>query len=101
MEAAAAHIMDLSQPFDAKLLDELVSIAMDGSNIHRAAANDFLVRMKDHPEMWKRVLGEAVNTRWKIIPLEQREGVRNFVVAKIVNICVSEEMMRSENTLLS
>ena len=82
MEAAAAHIMDMSLPFDANLLDELFSIALNGTNVHRAAANDFLVRMKEHPEMWKRVdkiiencrhmgtkffglqvLSEAINTR--------------------------------------
>ena len=36
-----------------------------------------------------------------MIPLEQREGVRNFIVAKIVSICSNEDMMRSENTLLA
>lgn len=120
MEAAAAQILDMNQPFDANLLDELCSIALNGTNVHRAAANDFLVRMKEHPDMWKRVdkiiencrhmgtkffglqvLSEAINTRWKVIPLEQREGVRNFVVAKIVSICSNEDTMRSESTLLS
>lgn len=76
---------------------------MDGAHPQRAAANEFLVRMKDHPDMWRRadailevskqsatkffglqVLTEAINTHWKVIPSEQREGIRSYVVTKII-----------------
>ena len=50
MEAAAAHLLNTSQPFDCNLLDQIVLIAMDGSHPQRSAANEFLVRMKEHPE---------------------------------------------------
>jgi hypothetical protein len=50
MDAAAAHLLNTSQPFDSNLLDQIVLIAMDGSHPQRAAANEFLVRMKDHPD---------------------------------------------------
>ena len=120
MEAAASLIMDFSKPFDVTLLDQLVSIAMDGTNAHRSAANELLIRMKDHPDMWKRVdkiignsnqigtkffglqvLGEAIATRWKIIPPDHRGGIRNFIVSNIVGICTSDDKMKKESVYLS
>jgi exportin-1 len=55
MEAAAAHLLNFSAPFDCALLDQVVLIAMDGAHPQRAAASEFLVKMKDHPDMWRRV----------------------------------------------
>lgn len=54
MEEVEAHLLNFSQPFDCSLLDQIVMIAMDGAHPQRAAANDFLVRVKDNPNMWKR-----------------------------------------------
>ena len=54
MDAAAAHLLDFSAPFDIALLDQLVSIAYDGSHPQRLAAEESLVRMKQHADMWKR-----------------------------------------------
>lgn len=120
MDAAAAHLLNLSQPFDCSLLDQIVLIAMDGSHPQRAAANEFLVRMKDHPDMWKRadsilevskqpatkffglqVLTEAINTHWKVIPIEQREGIRSYIVSKIIALSSSDEVMQQNITFLS
>eukprot|EP01039_Chlorochromonas_danica_P005713 gene5713-6297_t len=120
MEAAATHLLNFSQPFDCELLDQIVLIAMDGSHPQRSAANEFLVRMKDHPDMWRRadailevskqpatrffglqVLTEAINTHWKVIPQDQREGIRSYVVSKIIALAGSEESMRSNRDFLS
>ena len=120
MEAAAAHLLNFSQPFDCSLLDQIILIAMDGSHPQRGAANEFLVRMKDHPDMWRRadailestkqlqtkffglqVLGEAINTHWKVIPQEQREGIRSYVVSKIIALSGSDEIMKQNATFLS
>jgi len=120
MEGAFALLMDPNKPFDVALLDQLVAIAMDGTNVHRSKANDFLVAIKDHPDMWKKVdiiianskqigskffalqvLGDAINTLWKVIPADARECVRNFIVANIVTICETEEKMKQESTYLS
>lgn len=54
MDAAAAHLLDFSQPLDITLLDQIVAIAYDSAHVMRAQANEFLVKMKEHPEMWKR-----------------------------------------------
>jgi exportin-1 len=119
MEAAAAHLLNFSQPFDCSLLDQIILIAMDGSHPQRAAANEFLVRMKDHPDMWRRadailevskqeatkffglqVLGEAINTHWKVIPQDQREGIRGYIVSKVIALSSSSELMKQNSTFL-
>eukprot|EP01038_Epipyxis_sp_PR26KG_P012132 gene12132-16243_t len=119
MEAAAAHLLNFSQPFDCALLDQIVLIAMDGSNPNRSAANAFLVKMKENPDMWRRadailevskqqatkffglqVLSETINTHWKIIPQEQREGIRSYIVNKILVLSSSDESMLQNNTFL-
>jgi exportin-1 len=120
MDAAAAHLLNFSQPFDCTLLDQLVLIAMNSNHPQRAAANEFLVRMKEHPDMWRRadailetskqeatrffglqVLTEAITTHWKVIPSEQREGIRNFIVSKVISLSSSDELMKANYNYLS
>ena len=119
MDAAAAHLLDFSKPFDSSLLDQIISIAMDGLHPQRPAANEFLVRMKEHPDMWKRadailetskqfgtkffglqVLSETINTRWKVLPPDQREGIRNYIVGKIISVSSTDEQLKQNNTFL-
>jgi hypothetical protein len=52
MDAAAQHLLDFSKDFDISLLDQIVAIAFDGSHPQRANANEFLIMLKDHPEMY-------------------------------------------------
>ena len=110
MDAAAAHLLDFTKDLDVELLDQIVTIAYDPTHPQRSAANDFLVRMKDHPDMWKRaggmlesskndatkffglqVLGDAISTRWKVLPAEQREGIRNYVVGLVLLVPVTSQ----------
>jgi exportin-1 len=120
MDAAVAHLLDFSKEFDITLLNQIVEIAFNPAHPQRAAANEFLVQIKDHPDMWKRadailetsnnpatrffglqVLGDAIQTRWKVIPVEQREGIRNYIVGKIINLSSSEESLRHNTSFLS
>jgi exportin-1 len=120
MEAAAAHLLDFSKPFDIVLLDQITAISMDGSHPQRARANDFLVTLKDNPDMWKRadailetskqegskffalqLLSGMITTKWKIVPHEQRMGIRNYVVSKIIALSSTDEAIRQDNAILS
>ena len=97
MEQTEAHLLDFSKEFDIDLLDQIVAIAYDGAHPNRSAANDFLVKMKEHPEMWRRadailegskqatsryfglqVLDSAISTRWKILPPNR---IRNSIIS--------------------
>ena len=51
MDAAAAHLLDFSKEFDISLLDQIVTIAYDGLHPKRSSANEFLIMIKEHPEM--------------------------------------------------
>lgn len=47
------------------------------------------------------VLGEAISTHWKVIPVDQREGIRSYIVGKIVSLSSSDELMKQNNAFLS
>lgn len=119
MEVAEAHLLDFSKPFDCGLLDQIISIWSDGSNPQRPAADAFLARLRESPDMWKRadavletskndyskffilmVLKNTISTRWKVIPVDQREGIRNYIVGKIIALSASNELMHANNQLL-
>ena len=119
MEAAAAHLLDETKELDIALLDQIVNIAFDSSHAQRSAANTFLVKMKDDPNMWRRagailessqqeatkffglqVLGDAVNIRWKIIPEDQRDGIKNYVVGKVIGLASSRELLQQNSTFV-
>ena len=39
------------------------------------------------------VLTAAIKTRWKVMPEEQREGVKGYVVGKVINMSGDEKVM--------
>jgi exportin-1 len=39
-------------------------------------------------------------TRWKVLPRDQCQGIRNFVVTFIIQCCESEESLRRQRTLI-
>lgn len=49
MDLAAKHLLDFSIPFDVSLLDQILTIAMDGAHPQRGKAHEFLLLIKDHP----------------------------------------------------
>ena len=120
MDVAAAPLLAFSRPFDCSLLDQITSIWSDGANPQRPAADAFLTRLGENQDMWKRadailesskndsskffilmVLKTTINTRWKIIPVDQREGVRNYIVGKIIALSSSDELMAANAQILS
>eukprot|EP00752_Nemacystus_decipiens_P006845 g6147.t1 len=120
MEAAAAKLMDFSQPMDVALLDQVVTTAFDASHPQRNEANMLLMRMKESPDMWQQagtileqsqsqhtrfiglqILDGAIQTRWKILPQEQREGIKTYVVGKIIQLSQTEESLRQERIFIN
>ena len=120
MEQAAAHLLDFSKPFDTKLLEQFVLIAMDGNHPNREAAHEFLIQLKEHPDMWRRadaivetsdnlytkvfglqLLSNAISSRWKILQQDQQGGIKNYIVVKIMTLAASEDLMRKNKDILS
>lgn len=120
METAAAHLLDFSKPFDTDLLDQIFMIAMSSSHPSRPQANDFLMKLKENQDLWRKsheilekaqqdgskffalqLLSDAINSRWKIIPADQREGIRNYIIGKIIDLSRTDESLRQHRALLN
>jgi len=121
IENATKRLLDpTAVEFDVGLLDSVVSTAYDPANPHRAAANKTLMALQEFPDLWTRadailersenaharffglqVLDDAIKTRWKILPADQREGIKNYVVSKIIAISSNESTMKSERVFIA
>mmetsp|Transcript_10526 Transcript_10526/g.16158 ORF Transcript_10526/g.16158 Transcript_10526/m.16158 type:complete len:1088 (-) Transcript_10526:113-3376(-) len=118
LEAAAERL--LKGEFDVNVLDQIMAAAYDPVSPHRSAANKTLMQLQESPDIWTKadaiienasnpqsrffglqILDDAIRTRWKILPAEQREGIRNFVVGKVIKVSSDEAMMRQEKVFLS
>jgi len=83
-----------------------------GSGMNRSLANDILNQFKANPNAWLvvdrilsvaqnpntkfyalQILDEAVNTRWKILPEDQKHGIRNFIISLVMKLSEDENTM--------
>eukprot|EP01125_Pyxidicula_operculata_P012373 TRINITY_DN4063_c0_g1_i2.p1 TRINITY_DN4063_c0_g1~~TRINITY_DN4063_c0_g1_i2.p1 ORF type:complete len:1062 (-),score=182.79 TRINITY_DN4063_c0_g1_i2:21-3074(-) len=74
-------------------------------------ANHILTKVKEHPQSWTRVdtilehsssdaskyialtiLDDLIKFRWKILPAEQRTGIKNYVVNLLIKLTTNEEL---------
>nr|GMC58087.1 protein EXPORTIN 1A isoform X2 [Ipomoea batatas] len=120
---AAEKLRDLSQPIDVALLDATVNAFYGtGSKEERAAADHILRDLQNNPDMWLQVVQHLIPThknlnskffalqvlegvikyRWNALPVEQRDGMKNYISELIVKL-LSEEVFdfsRGEMTQL-
>lgn len=120
MDEAAAHLLDFSKSFDVTLLDQIVAIANEASHPNRAGADEFLQKLTDNPDMWKRsyevlenskndltkffmlqVLQTAITTRWKILPADQKEHIRDYIVTKILDFSKTDQLLKDNRAFLA
>eukprot|EP00978_Attheya_sp_CCMP212_P017440 scaffold46435_cov59-Attheya_sp.AAC.2 len=121
MESVAQRLMDPAvAEFDVTLLDQVVSAAYDPVSPHRAAANKALMQLQESPDLWTKAdailersqnpsarffglqsLDDAIRTRWKILPPEQRDGIKNYVVGKVISMSSDEAVMARERVFIS
>lgn len=101
--------------FSVNALDVVVSAAYNPTHPNRALANTTLMRMQESLDLWTKageiieqskvdqsrffalsILDVAIKTRWKVMPQEERLGIRNFVVNNIIGISQDEVLLRKE-----
>ena len=106
--------------FDVTALDQVITVAYDPVDPNRAAANKALMQLQENPDLWNKadaiieqaknpqarffglqVLDDVIKTRWKILPQEQREGIKNYVVGKIIHMSQDEQTLRQEKVFIS
>ncbi|KAK4572312.1 hypothetical protein RGQ29_030662 [Quercus rubra] len=106
---AAEKLRDLSQPIDVALLDATVAAFYGtGSKEERTAADQILRDLQNNPDMWLQVMHILQNTknlntkffalqvlegvikyRWNALPVEQRDGMKNYISDVIVQVQLS------------
>nr|XP_043627254.1 protein EXPORTIN 1A-like [Erigeron canadensis] len=113
---AAEKLRDLSQPIDVALLDATVAAFYGtGSKDERTAADHILRELQNNPDMWLQVVHILSNTqsmntkffalqvlegvikyRWNVLPVEQRDGMKNYISEVIVKLSSNEGSFRQE-----
>ena len=99
-------ILRFDAPLDVALLDRVVLAMHRSPEPERSQADRVLTAFREHAEAWTRVdavlesAGSSVETkffalqilesmikyRWKSLPAEQREGIKMYLVQKIVTV---------------
>ncbi|CCF40294.1 exportin KapK [Colletotrichum higginsianum] len=101
-------------------LDEIVRSFYEGRGEQQKQAQATLNQFKEDQDSWllvDKILAEAtypqtkflglqvldnvIMTRWKVLPRDQCQGIRNFVVQFIIQCSSSEETMKEQKTLLN
>uniref|UniRef100_A0A7S2SV89 Exportin-1 n=1 Tax=Rhizochromulina marina TaxID=1034831 RepID=A0A7S2SV89_9STRA len=119
IEEARALLLDFSQPFDVALFEKVVEAAYQAANPDQPPASRLLVELQEHPDMWTRadaileqcsspsarffgalVLTDAIKTKWKAMSPEHRDGIKNYVVQKIIALSSDEATMQAEKVFL-
>ncbi|KAL5167913.1 Protein EXPORTIN 1A [Glycine soja] len=113
---AAEKLRDLSQPIDVPLLDATVAAFYGtGSKEQRTAADQILRDLKNNPDTWLQVMHILQNTqslntkffalqvlegvikyRWNALPVDQRDGMKNFISDVIVQLSGNEASFRTD-----
>eukprot|EP00055_Hartaetosiga_balthica_P013787 m.72318 g.72318 ORF g.72318 m.72318 type:complete len:1070 (-) comp8378_c0_seq1:1663-4872(-) len=119
----AQKLLDFEQEsIDVNVLDTIVKFFYEGRPgcSEQKMAEEIMKEFQAHEDAWRRVsqilqesqyphtkhlalniLKTAVNTRWKLFPEEEREGIKNFVVSMTIEMSESFEVIQENQFLLS
>lgn len=116
----AGKLLDFSQKLDIGLLDNIVGSLYASQGEQLRLAQDVLTTLKEHPDAWTRVdsileyssnqqtkyyalqiLEEVIKTRWKILPRNQCEGIKKYVVGLIIKTSSDPAMMEENKVYLN
>lgn len=116
----ASKLLDFSQKLDIGLLDNIVGCLYSSQGEQLRLAQDVLTTLKEHPDAWTRVdsilefsqnqqtkyyalqiLEEVIKTRWKILPRNQCEGIKKYVVGLIIKTSSDVATMEANKVYLN
>jgi exportin-1 len=119
IEAAGQQLMDFTKPFDVNVLDQVVEAMFNPSNPQRPVANRVLMALQEHQDMWTRVdaileqaqnpntrffglqvMEDTIKFRWRSLPAEQRDGIKNYIVGKVISLSSDDATMQRERVFL-
>eukprot|EP00201_Polytomella_parva_P003399 CAMPEP_0175074682 /NCGR_PEP_ID=MMETSP0052_2-20121109/21468_1 /TAXON_ID=51329 ORGANISM="Polytomella parva, Strain SAG 63-3" /NCGR_SAMPLE_ID=MMETSP0052_2 /ASSEMBLY_ACC=CAM_ASM_000194 /LENGTH=702 /DNA_ID=CAMNT_0016343059 /DNA_START=305 /DNA_END=2409 /DNA_ORIENTATION=- len=115
-----ARLLDFNSPVDVPLLDATVKLMYSGTEQQRSEAEKVVLKFQEHPQAWTRVdtilelsqsqetkyvalqvLENVIRFKWGALPLEQREGVKNYLSSLIIRISSNAELYRKESTFVN
>ncbi|KAJ1966544.1 Karyopherin transporter, partial [Dispira parvispora] len=113
-------ILDFSREFDVSLFDRVVNTFYSGAGAEAQQAQQMLAQFQEHPDSWTRadailtncqtlqskyialqVLEKTIQTRWKVLPADQRFGIRTFIVSTIVQVSSDETQLHQQRAYIN
>ncbi|KAK2194302.1 hypothetical protein NP493_116g05018 [Ridgeia piscesae] len=115
----ASRLLDFSQKLDINLLDSVVGCMLTGIGQEQRVAQEVLTTLKEHPDAWTRVdtilefsqnlqtkyyalqiLETVIRARWKVLPRQQCEGIKKYIVGLIIKASSQTEELEKEKVYL-
>ncbi|XP_057324620.1 exportin-1 [Microplitis mediator] len=116
----ASKLLDFNQKLDITLLDSIVVCMYNGIGEQQKIAQEVLTTLKEHPDAWTRVdtileysqnqetkfyalqiLEQVIKTRWKVLPRNQCEGIKKYIVGLIIKTSSDPETMENSRVYLN
>ncbi|CAG9863650.1 unnamed protein product [Phyllotreta striolata] len=116
----AAALLDFNRKLDINLLDSVVVSMYAGNGETQRMAQEVLTTLKEHPDAWTRVdtileystnqetkyyalqiLEQVIKTRWKVLPRNQCEGIKKYIVSLIIKTSSDAEVLEANKTYLN
>ncbi|SCV00058.1 LAMI_0G02630g1_1 [Lachancea mirantina] len=113
-------LLDFSTELDIAALDQVVDTFYKGTGLQQKQAQEVLTKFQDNPDAWQRadkilqfsqnpqtkfiglsILDKLITSKWKLLPIEHRVGIRNFIVGMIVTLCQDDGVFRSQKNLIN
>jgi exportin-1 len=114
------NILNFSEPLDVAALDRVVDVFYRGGGNEQQMAQKLLTQFQEHPDAWTRVdyileyssntttkyiglqiLEKLIQTRWKLLPKDQRDGINNYIVSLIIKKSQDETHFHKERTYVN
>ncbi|PAA93891.1 hypothetical protein BOX15_Mlig011488g1, partial [Macrostomum lignano] len=118
-EEKVAKLLDFNHKLDIGLLDSVVTLMYSSTGSQQQMAQQVLTTLKEHPDAWTRVdsileysgnqqskyyalqiLENLIKTRWKVLPREQCEGIKRYIVGLVIKTSSNPQMLESEKVYL-
>lgn len=116
----AKGLLDFSQKLDINLLDSIVGCMYTGEGSDQRMAQEVLTTLKEHPDAWTRVdtilefsknqqtkyyalqiLENVIKTRWKVLPRNQCEGIKKYIVGLIIKTSSDADSLEKEKVYVN
>ncbi|GAM19592.1 hypothetical protein SAMD00019534_027670, partial [Acytostelium subglobosum LB1] len=115
------QILNFNEQLDIKLLDSVVRVMYYSTSVpERETAQKVLGQFQEHPDSWTKVdsileysqspetkfyalliLESLIKYKWKALPREQCEGIKNYIVSLIIRLSSDPQSFARERQFLN